>query len=167
MWYLWLQILFLLALAALCGAGLAYWWLRGRYEDVTETYSALISSTKLAPDLMERSDLDARLLELSEKIDRLENADLSPLEAQILGLANELPDAQPELSPLLSEIQAASDRSEAYSQSIDERLAAIEANAKDGDLEQDRFDAMTSRLDGLETRLSGAIASRLVRFTMR
>ena len=116
---------------------------------------------------MERSDLDARLLELSEKIDRLENADLSPLEAQILGLANELPDAQPELSPLLSEIQAASDRSEAYSQSIDERLAAIEANAKDGDLEQDRFDAMTSRLDGLETRLSGAIASRLVRFTVR
>ncbi|MEL7042205.1 MAG: hypothetical protein AAGL90_11820 [Pseudomonadota bacterium] len=161
MWYLWLQILFLLALAALCGAGLAYWWLRGRYEDVTETYSSLISSTKPAPDLMERSDLDARLLELSEKIDRLENADLSPLEAQILGLANELPDAQPELSPLLSEIQAASDRSEAYSQSIDERLAAIEANAKDGDLEQDRFDAMASRLDGLETRLSDAISQSI------
>lgn len=46
MWYLWLQILFLLALSALLGAGLAYWWLRGRYEDVTETYSSLVKDRK-------------------------------------------------------------------------------------------------------------------------
>ena len=157
MWYLWFQILFLLTLAALCGAGLAYWWLKGRYEDVTETYSSLMSTTKPGPDLMERSDLDARLIELSRKIDRLENTDLSPLEAQILALTNDLPNLQPELSPLLSEIQATSDRSEAYSQSIDERLATIEADAKASEPDQDRFDEMSARLDALATSLSDAI----------
>ncbi|MHA7898890.1 MAG: hypothetical protein ACX94B_03430 [Henriciella sp.] len=123
MWYLWLQILFLLALAALSGAGLAYWWLRGRYEDVTDSYSSLLKESKSPPDLMERSDLDARLTDLAAKIDRLENTDLSPLEAQILGLANDLPDTQ------------------------------------NGALEQERFDAMTARLDALETSLSDTVSN--------
>src|SRR5690348_7375599 len=33
------KILFLLVLAAACGAGFAYWWFRRHYEDVTLEYS--------------------------------------------------------------------------------------------------------------------------------
>lgn len=158
MWYLWLQILALLALAALCGAGLAYWWLRGRYEDVTETFTSLTSGEDQTPDLMARSDLEARLNTLTDKLDRLENTDLSPLENQLLSLANEIPNGEPELSPILKEIDAlASDvrQSDRYSQSIDERLSAIEAIAHKSASDQDRLDALYDRLQTLESELSG------------
>ena len=161
MWYLWLQILFLLVLAALCGAGLAYWWLRGRFEDVTDTYSRLVSgSNNNAPDLMERSDLEARLSDLANKIDRLENIDLSPLESQLLSLSNEIPNAQPELTPLFNEIQTMGEevrRSESFTQSIDERLAAIEASTQASSEAQAGIDALTGRLDLLENRLSDTL----------
>jgi len=158
MWYLWLQILALLALAAVCGAGLAYWWLHGRYEDVTESYSNLISGDDTKPDLMARSDLEGRLNRLSDKLDRLENTDLSPLENQLLSLANEMPSSEPELSPILKEIDAlASDvrQSDRYSQSIDERLSAIEAIAHKSASDQDRLDALYDRLQTVESELSG------------
>lgn len=158
MWYLWLQILTLLALAALCGAGLAYWWLRGRYEDVTETFTSLTSGEDQAPDLMVRSDLEARLNTLTDKLDRLENTDLSPLENQLLSLANEIPNGEPELSPILKEIDAlAADvrQSDRYSQSIDERLSAIEAMAHKSASDQDRLDVLYDRLQTVESELSG------------
>ncbi|MEL6860104.1 MAG: hypothetical protein AAFO74_17105 [Pseudomonadota bacterium] len=159
MWYLWLQILFLLALAALAGAGLAYWWLRGRYEDVTESYSSLVSGAdgEVAPDLMGRSDLEARLNHLAAKIDQIENTDLSPLESQLLSLSNEIPNAAPELSPIISELQTVGEdvrRSEAYSHSIDERLAAIEAGLHRPDEGGAALAALTQRLEALETGLS-------------
>lgn len=128
MWYLWLQIVFLLALAALCGAGLAYWWLKGRYEDVTESYSTLLSKTPSAPDLMGRSDLENRLAQLAAKIDQIERTDLSPLQSQISGLVEGFPDTQTELSPILSEIHALGGElksSDLSLQSLDDRLAAI------------------------------------------
>ena len=160
MWYLWLQILTLLVLAALCGAGLAYWWLRGRFEDVTESYSTMVSgTTENRPDLMERSALEARLNDLSVKIERLENTDLSPLESQIMSLSNEIPNAQPELSGLLAELRAVGEdvrRSEAFSERIDERLTAIEANAMSADRDQAVLNALNERLEGLETGLSGS-----------
>lgn len=160
MWYLWLQILFLLALAALCGAGLAYWWLRGRYEDVTETYSSLVSGSKSAgPDLMGRSDLEARLGALSAKIDQLENTDLSALESQLLSLSNEIPNAQPELSPILAQLHSVGEdvgRYEAYTRSIDERLAAIEASTQAPGDNQATLQALTTRLDALESDLASA-----------
>ncbi len=146
MWYLWLQILFLLALAALCGAGLAYWWLKGRYEDVTETYSSLISgSDKKALDVMSRDDLETRLNALSAKIDEIENTDLSTLESQILSLSNEFPEAQPDLSPLLAEIQTVSEdvrRSEAFAEGFESRLEALETTLSD------RFSASMGHLQG-------------------
>lgn len=164
MWYLWLQILALLALAALCGAGLAYWWLHGRYEDVTESYSNLISGDDQTPDLMARSDLEARLNTLANKLDRLENTDLSPLENQLLSLANEIPNSEPELSPILKEIDAlASDvrHSDRHSQSIDERLSAIEAIAHKSASDQDKLDALYDRLQAVESELSGNFQAAL------
>ncbi|MEL6723729.1 MAG: hypothetical protein AAFP81_10295 [Pseudomonadota bacterium] len=163
MWYLWLQILFLLALSALMGAGLAYWWLRGRYEDVTETYSSLVkSSDKSRPDLMERSDLETHLNALSAKIDEIETADLSPLESQILSLSNAVPDTQAELSPLLAEIQSVSEevrRSEAAAEGFETRLDALETrlsdhfNASMGRLESTLHDQPETDLDPMLSRL--------------
>ncbi|MEO0449053.1 MAG: hypothetical protein AAFZ74_01900 [Pseudomonadota bacterium] len=163
MWYLWLQILFLLALSALLGAGLAYWWLRGRYEDVTETYSSLVkSSDKSRPDLMERSDLETHLNALSAKIDQIETADLSPLESQILSLFNAVPDTQAELSPLLAEIQSVSEeirRSEAAAEGFETRLDALETrlsdhfNASMGRLESTLHDQPETDLDPMLSRL--------------
>ncbi len=40
MWFLILQILFLMTLAAVLGAALMYWWLRTRYEDVTHAFKS-------------------------------------------------------------------------------------------------------------------------------
>ena len=165
MWYLWLQILFLLLLAALCGAGLAYWWLRGRFEDVTDTYSRLVSGSNTSgPDLMERGDLEIRLRDLANKIDRLENTDLSPIESQLLNLANEIPASQPELTPLIAELQTMSEevrRSESHTQSIDERLAAIEASTQSSTDGQAGLDALSERLDMLENRLSDTFSTSL------
>lgn len=41
MWFLLIKILFLLALAALLGAAIAWWWMRRRFVDVTESHSEL------------------------------------------------------------------------------------------------------------------------------
>jgi len=149
MWYLWLQILFLLALAALCGAGLAYWWLKGRYEDVTETYSEMMINKGGSPDLITRPDLDARFADLSAKIDRIEATDLTPLHSQITSLADGLPSNEVELSPILSEIHAIGGdlrSSENSMQSLDERLAAIEASLHQANAGQDRLDELNKNL---------------------
>lgn len=160
MWYLWLQILFLLALAALCGAGLAYWWLKGRYEDVTETYSEMMINKGGSPDLITRPDLDARFADLSAKIDRIEATDLTPLHSQITSLADGLPSNEVELSPILSEIHAIGGdlrSSENSMQSLDERLAAIEASLHQANAGQDRLDELNNRLNHLETGLTSSI----------
>ncbi|MEP1143569.1 MAG: hypothetical protein ABJH52_07610 [Henriciella sp.] len=160
MWYLWLQILFLLALAALCGAGLAYWWLKGRYEDVTETYSEMMINKGGSPDLITRPDLDARFADLSAKIDRIEATDLTPLHSQITSLADGLPSNEVELSPILSEIHAIGGdlrSSESSMQGLDERLAAIEASLHQANAGQDRLDELNNRMTHLETGLTSSI----------
>ncbi|MEM7327702.1 MAG: hypothetical protein AAF437_03110 [Pseudomonadota bacterium] len=156
MWYLWLQILFLLILAALCGAGIAYWWLRGRYEDVTESYTQLNAKSENTPDLMLRSDLDLRLTELADKIEKLENTDLGPLEAQLLSLSDEVSNRQSETSPLLGELNAVAAeirQSDRHSESIDERLSTIEMMVQKPSGEQEQFDAMYEKIHVLETSL--------------
>jgi hypothetical protein len=42
MWYLFLQISVLLLAAAIFGVWLSWWWMKRRYEDVTETHEKLI-----------------------------------------------------------------------------------------------------------------------------
>ena len=157
MWYLWLQIIILLVLAALCGAGIMYWWMRGRYEDVTGSYSSLVSeSERDRPDMMARGDLESRFNDLATKIDALENADLSPLESQILSLSNDIAGAEPDLSGLMTELKSVGEdarRSEAFVQSIDERLAALEADEKNIEHEQKQREMLDRRLEEMEAGL--------------
>ncbi|MEO1188873.1 MAG: hypothetical protein AAFW60_07355 [Pseudomonadota bacterium] len=157
MWYLWLQIIILLALAALCGAGIMYWWMRGRYEDVTDSYSSLVlESERDPPDIMERGDLESRFNDLAAKIDALENADLSPLESQILSLSNDIAGAEPDLSGLMTELKSVGEdarRSETFVQSIDDRLAALEADEKQIEHDQKQREMLDRRLEKMEAGL--------------
>ena len=108
MWYLLLQILLLMLLAALAGAALAYWWMRNRYEDVTDTYEELMISgaepsgpppvtrEELAahfagieerlsalPVPVTRDELHANINSISERVTRLPMPDISPLGARL------------------------------------------------------------------------------------
>ena len=41
MWFLLVKIFFLLGLAALLGAAIAWWWMRRKFVDVTESHAEL------------------------------------------------------------------------------------------------------------------------------
>ncbi|MDJ0921247.1 MAG: hypothetical protein QNI84_08970 [Henriciella sp.] len=133
MWYLWLQILFLLLLAALCGAGLAYWWLRGRYEDVTEIYKDLTERGTIPSDTLTASELDARLAIFDTRLNQLDGLSFAPLQQQIAELAD------------------ATD--------TDERLSAIESALVGVSSSQDRIEQFGERVQTLETDLPQLIHS--------
>ena len=83
MWFLFLEILVLLILAALFGAWLTHWWVTRRYEDVTETYDSL--ATFQGPDL---NPMETRLGNMETAIGNLTfpETDLSPLDTRLLNL---------------------------------------------------------------------------------
>lgn len=155
MWYLWLQILFLLLLAALCGAGLAYWWLRGRYEDVTESYTSL-SERGGAPSEAITAELDARLAAFDSRFNQLDGFNLSPLQQQIADLADAMPGESNDTDLLradLKDISALVNRSATDANDLDERLSAIEAALAGISSGQDQFDAFGQKLHDMETKL--------------
>ena len=46
MWFLLLQIFLLLLVAAALGGAIAYWWLKSRFEDVTEAHADLLAQVR-------------------------------------------------------------------------------------------------------------------------
>ncbi len=86
MWFLILEILALLFLAALLGAALAYWWVSRRYEDVTETHAQLLSGGAGASDGLTRDDLELGLSRLWQNISEQPGPDLSPVEDRLARL---------------------------------------------------------------------------------
>ena len=86
MWFLVLQILILLILAALCGALLTYWWMKNRYEDVTESYGELVQFSdrlKDAPVPATLTDLEKSRSDLVDQISRIPQTDLTSLESRL------------------------------------------------------------------------------------
>lgn len=165
MWFLILQISFLMLLAALCGAALTYWWLRGRYEDVTETYESM-SLKPVEPvaqaDLMERAELTTKLSALSDKLDRLENADLDPVHQRLNDLATQLPALSTDVDPLLDEIRGiGSDvqRGQVDASSIDERLSAIEASFSQFAASDDQIEVLGQRLSAFQGELGSQLTA--------
>lgn len=62
MWFLLIQIFFFMCVSAVLGAALAWWWLRRRFIDVTETHAELTKQVKTAiaeGRALKREDLDA------------------------------------------------------------------------------------------------------------
>ncbi len=122
MWFLLFQIAFLLLLAALFGALLAYWWFKRRYEDVTESHALLIeqgNQLDLSP-LDERigllqsqlsapnPDIDAVKSELgiiSARLTEDKGPDLEPIEARLARIESAVTSfkvPEPDLGPLHS-----------------------------------------------------------------
>ncbi len=105
-----IKILVLLALAAMLGAGLARWYLRRRYEDVTVQYTSWQSDWANW-----RRQLDRRLSEPAQA------SDLAPVMARLEQLENSVRDAR-DVAPSLE--------LDARLQSIEEALRALLAAHK-------------------------------------
>ncbi|MDP3738331.1 MAG: hypothetical protein Q8R02_13130 [Hyphomonadaceae bacterium] len=139
MWFLLLQIFVFLALAAVLGAALAWWWMKRHYEDVTENHDAMIAQSSKLSLLPTRDDLKAAVNfdPLSDRINRIEQAiaslkfpetDLSPLQQRLSAVEQRL--AAFNLDPLTTRV---SDLTGAVARiplpdfrPIDERLSRIE-----------------------------------------
>lgn len=151
MWFLLIQISLMLALAALFGAGLAYWWFTRRYQDVTESFTQLSEVEPASTaGLLTKLDFDSRLNSLSPDFSPMEarlgnmeaaigslafpETDLSPLETRLINLertVNQFRVPEPDLG------------------SIEDRLIAIESV-----LTAPQTDDMDTRFVGLETSLA-------------
>ncbi|MEM9937911.1 MAG: hypothetical protein AAF768_03610 [Pseudomonadota bacterium] len=162
MWYLWLQIIFLLLLAALCGAGLAYWWLRGRYEDVTESYTALSEREQPVFSGLTTSDLDERLAVFDQRFEQLGSLGFAPLRQQLTDLGNAMPTDTGDTDILRADIKEVADqiqRSAGDQSDLVERLSAIEAALAGIASGQGEFDALGQKLQDMETELPKLIHS--------
>lgn len=84
MWFLLTQILFLLILAALFGAAMMYWWIKSRFEDVTETHATMVSQSRaIAGRSITRDDLKAEVAGLTAAMPK---TDLDPVTQRLTGL---------------------------------------------------------------------------------
>jgi uncharacterized protein HemX len=90
------KILFLLVLAAACGAALAYWWFRRRYEDITVEYARW------------REQLSAWRSGFEERLAARPEVDLQPLWEQVASVdeaVRAIPEPRPtDLTPVLDAI---------------------------------------------------------------
>lgn len=158
MWFLILEILLLLILAALFGAWLTHWWLTRQYEDVTESYGKLMASPD-TDNLLTKSDLEigltsfrgpdltpmeARLGNMEAAISSLTfpETDLSPLDTRLLNLERTVTQfrvPEPDLSV------------------FEDRLLAIE-NALSTPQDNSEMDARFTNLEGSLASLHTATA---------
>lgn len=129
MWFLLFEILVLMLLAAIAGGLIAFWWMKNRYEDVTESYQDLVSlrsQNDSAPSPVTREELETHLSGLySSIVERL--PDISPLSTRLETLDSRFADSGTAFEPVLA------------------RMAELETR-----IGQTR----TTDMEGLEARLS-------------
>ena len=94
MWFLLTQIFFYLLLSALLGAGLAWWWMKRRYEDVTETHEYLMQER----EQITQDDLKAGF-------DRLKLPDIEPVKKQLAQIERRILEPDQSMDALLSRLQ--------------------------------------------------------------
>ncbi|MEZ5969382.1 MAG: hypothetical protein R3C00_10080 [Hyphomonas sp.] len=92
MFYLLLKILPLMALAAVLGAWLAWWWFRRNYEDVTTYHEELVSRAgrKDAVVPLTKDDLNASLADLRNTISGFRMPDMTPLHERLIRIEHGL-----------------------------------------------------------------------------
>jgi len=100
MTYLWLQILFSLLAAAILGGLVAYWWIKRRYEDVTDYYESTLSQSKASASGLTREDLNASLTSLKSSVSSIEMPDIKPLHARLGVIENRLSEPVNEMRSL-------------------------------------------------------------------
>ncbi|MEO0713862.1 MAG: hypothetical protein AAFY37_08095 [Pseudomonadota bacterium] len=142
MWFLLLQILLLLLLAAVMGALFAIWWMRNRYEDVTETHESLLrgaGQTAVPANILTREDFQVGLSGFNAPDLEPVNSRLSDLETAILGIK---PDST-DLTPIDRRLALLEQRLGGLS-AIEQKLAALPG-----------IDQKLAGLSQIERRLEG------------
>ncbi len=114
MWFLFLQIFFLLALAAVFGAVLAWWWMKRRYEDVTDAHEDMLTRMNrldALANLPTRDELKASVTTLGASIAAIKPTDLSPLHERITRLEQALANLRTaDLVPMYEKLAPVGDR---------------------------------------------------------
>ncbi|MEL7129066.1 MAG: hypothetical protein AAGK23_05925 [Pseudomonadota bacterium] len=137
-----IRVLILMVLAALMGAGLAYWWLRRNFEDVTERFESLTEEQARfsdGPPPLTKAEFDAGLAAIPRP-------DFSPFERKIGALETSFQGfavPEPDFSPVLQRLEMV----EAYVSGTDPDIEAMGArlNSLEGMLT-----SITASLSGLE-----------------
>ena len=158
MWFLVLQILVLLILAALFGALLTYWWMKNQYEDVTESYEELTTLSDLmkkAPAPATQADLEKSRSDVAEQISRIPQPNLSGLEARLTRIEqglqpiSSLEGGNSELGERLLALEVGvAQLAETPPAVLDERLSGIEAIVQRSS--EDNANVTEARLERIE-----------------
>lgn len=129
MWFLLIQILLLMLLAALAGAALVYWWMRNRYEDVTESYEELMENSAMSelragvtrddllahfaaieerlsamPSPVTRDEFHANINSLGDRLRNIPTPDISPVNARLEAIETRLADSGSSFDPVISRL---------------------------------------------------------------
>ncbi|WP_290489142.1 hypothetical protein [Hyphomonas sp. UBA3988] len=157
MWFLLIQILLLMLFAALAGAMLAYWWMRNRYEDVTESYEELMETSALSemrsgvtrddllahfaaieerlsslPAPVTRDEFHANIHSLGDRLTALPIPDVSPINSRLESIETRLTDSGSSFDPVISRLadldMAVGQLKNTDLESLEARLSRIEDN---------------------------------------
>ena len=142
MWFLLVKIFFLLCLAALFGAALAWWWLRRKFVDVTDVHSELtrqVDAFLAQGKALSREDVD-RSLAAALAAYRPPQPDLVPLQQKLVEIEGAV--AAPDQA-----VHALHDRLNGLEQSISAISASI-ASVRNVHLE-----AIDQHLRGVSARI--------------
>jgi predicted flap endonuclease-1-like 5' DNA nuclease len=178
MGFLLIKILGLLAIAAACGAGAAYWWFRRHYEDVTPEYLrtreelllwregfeerlAARPTVNLEPVAQQLAAVHAAVSDIE-----LPPTDLAPLQGQLQGLAEHvaqlrIPEAT-DLSGTNARLMAIEHALFPLQTRLDELTAAVRALRPEADAEVPAPAARESAPELLAEPPAGAAARNLL-----
>ena len=121
MGFLLAKILFLLVLAAACGAVFAYWWFRRHYEDVTHEYARSrdewaswrrgFEARLAALPEVDLQPLRAQLAAVDEAVRNIdlpipERVDLAPLQSRLDDIERRISEIRPPQAPDLTPVEA-------------------------------------------------------------
>ncbi len=137
-----LQIFLSLLAAAALGAGLAWWWLTRRYEDVTERFERLEKDAAARPDPLTLGDFETGLAERFARL-RFPETDLSPVFQRLVAIEAGMQREAPGLQAL----QAGIDRLDGTLATVSARLGGL-SNADLSPVEE-RLSGMAEQVDGL------------------
>lgn len=102
MWFLLIQIFFFMCVSAALGATLAWWWLRRRFVDVTETHAELTRQVETAladGRALKREDIDASLTTALAAY-QPPQPDFDPIQSRLLLLEQQFAAPDPDMGTL-------------------------------------------------------------------
>ena len=181
MFFLLAQIFPLLLLAAVLGAVLAYWWLKNRQMDVTESYELIterLAAIEARPEPAAREDYEAGMALISSAVRSLRMPDMDPvnqrlaaLEASVAGFTVPETDLAPlhgkfdgvdaNLSGIASRLTYIEGRMTAQDprlNALDERLSELGTRVADVDPRFTKLDDRLTALDAAVTSIARAVS---------